>query len=236
MKTDEQCTTVLDGVHAEPTDPFALVGRLAVGVAHDINNYLAAAEVALAYAERAASGDARKDLRDVRESFDGVLRIARSLTSYARGAQPAPEPIELEPLIRRLLSVFGRVIPEGVRVIMEVGSDLPIVSGVVSELEQVVLNLVLNACDAMVWGGTLWIILLRAPGGQVRLEVADTGRGLTPEVIASDGPMSPSTKRGRIGSGLGLGIVRGLVERHGGTVELGRAAGGGTSVRVLLPA
>lgn len=237
MKTDELSATVLDAMNVEPpADPFALVGRLAVGVAHDINNYLAAAEVALAYAERAASGDSRRDLSDVRASFDGVLRIARSLTMYARGAQPAPEPIVVEALIRRLLAVFGRMIPEGVRVVMEVGSDLPTVTGVVSELEQVVLNLVLNACDAMVWGGSLWIILLRSPGGQLRLEFADTGPGVSSEVMQSGGPISPSTKHGRIGSGLGLGIVRQLVERHGGSVELGRAAGGGTSVRVLLPA
>ncbi|CAN5876905.1 hypothetical protein BH11MYX3_BH11MYX3_27620 [soil metagenome] len=235
MKTDELSVKVLEGVQAETSDAFALVGRLAVGVAHDINNYLAAAEVALAYAERAATGDSRNDLRDVRASFEGVLRIARSLTSYARGAHPAPERIELEPLIRRLLEVFGRVIPEGVRVIMEVGSDLPAVSGVASELEQIVLNLVLNACDAMTWGGTLWLILLRGPGGHLQLEVADTGRGLPREVINSEGPTTPSTKRGRTGGGLGLGIVRSLVERHGGTVELGRAPGGGTSVRVLLP-
>ncbi len=236
MKTEELSTTILAGAHVETGDPFALVGRLAVGVAHDINNYLAAAEVALSFVERGSTDDTRKDLRDVRASFDAVLRIARSLTSYARGAQPAPEPIELEALVRRLLDVFGRVIPEGVRVILEVGCDVPTVNGVASELEQVVLNLVLNACDAMVWGGTLWITLQRAPGGQLRLELSDTGCGISPEVATSGGAISPSTKHGRTGSGLGLGIVRALVARHGGNVELGRAAGGGSSIRVVLPA
>lgn len=219
----------------ETPDPMALIGRLAVGAAHDINNYLAAGEVALAFAERAAGEEMKKDLRQVRASFDGVARIARALTAYARGGQPGAEMVELEPLIRRVLESFGRIIPDGVRVVVETGSDLPAVRGVASELEQVVLNLVLNACEAMLWGGTLWIIVERGPGGHLRLEVADTGRGLPPEVKASAGSTSPSGKHARARNGLGLGIVRQVVERHGGTVELGRAVGGGTSVVILLP-
>ncbi len=235
-RLDDLTATILGVSHGQrPPDPFALVGRLAVGVAHDINNYLAAAEVALAFAERAAHEDSRKDLHQVRTSFDGILRIARSLTSYARGGQPTSEAVEIEPLVRRVLDAFGRTIPEGVRVIVEAGASVPTVRGVASELEQVVLNLVLNACDAMVWGGTLWLVIERGPAGHVRLEVSDSGRGLPPEVLASEGATSPSSKQGKYGGGLGLGIVRSIVERHGGSIELGRATGGGTSVKVLLP-
>jgi signal transduction histidine kinase len=219
----------------EQPDPMALIGRLAVGAAHDINNYLAAGEVALTFAERAAGEEMKKDLRQVRASFDGVARIARALTAYARGGQPNAELIEIEPLVRRVLESFGRVIPEGVRVVVETASELPTVRGVASELEQVVLNLVLNACEAMIWGGTLWVIIERGPGAHLRLEVVDSGRGLPPEVKDSDGTTSPSSKHGRTRVGLGLGIVRQVVERHGGSVELGRAVGGGTSVVILLP-
>ena len=219
----------------EQPDRMALIGRLAVGAAHDINNYLAAGEVALAFAERGASEDMKKDLRQLRASFDGVARIARALTAYARGGQPGAEPIELEALLRRVLESFGRIIPEGIRVVVETASELPAVRGVASELEQVVLNLVLNACEAMVWGGTLWLIVERGPGGHLRFEVADTGRGLPPEVKGSSGATTPSSKTARSSSGLGLGIVRQIVERHGGIIELGRAPGGGTSVVILLP-
>lgn len=216
-------------------DPFALVGRLAAGVAHDINNYLAAAEVSLALVERSMRDDPQRDLRQVRASFDAVTRIARSLTSYVRGGQPAACQVELEPLVRRTLAAFGSLVPDGVRVIVEAAGGIPAVHGVASELEQVILNLVVNACDAMAWGGTLWLILERGPGGYVRFEVADTGRGVPPEVAASTGPTAPSQKHGRAGGGLGLGIVRAIVDRHGGTFTLGRSAGGGTSVAVLLP-
>ena len=219
----------------EQPDPMALIGRLAVGAAHDINNYLAAGEVALAFAERAAGEEMKKDLRQVRASFDGVARIARALTAYARGGHPTATAIELEPLVRRVLESFGRIIPDGVRVVVETAGELPTVRGVASELEQVVLNLVLNACEAMVWGGSLWIVIERGPGGHIRLEVTDTGRGLPAEVTESGGATSPSSKHGRARGGLGLGIVRQVVERHGGTVELGRAVGGGTSVVILLP-
>lgn len=235
-KIEDLTATILGVSRTDPApDPFALVGRLAVGVAHDINNYLAAAEVSLAFAERAAREDLKRDLRQVRASFDGITRIARSLTSYARGSQPVAEQVEMEPLIRRTMESFGRIVPEGVRVILEAGGNVPAVHGVASELEQVVLNLVLNACDAMVWGGTLWLILERGPAGHVRLEVADTGRGLPPEVVASTGATSPSSKHGKAGGGLGLGIVRSIVARHGGSIMMGRSTGGGTSVTVLLP-
>ena len=235
-RIDELTATILGMSRSESApDPFALVGRLVVGVAHDINNYLAAAEVSLAFAERAAREDIKRDLRQVRASFDGITRIARSLTSYARGGQPVAEHVELEPLIRRTLEAFGRMVPDGVRVILEAAGNVPPVHGVASELEQVILNLVLNACDAMVWGGTLWLILERGPSGHVRLEVADTGRGLPPEVIASSGATSPSSKHGKACGGLGLGIVCAIVDRHGGSLTLGRSAGGGTRVAVLLP-
>jgi C4-dicarboxylate-specific signal transduction histidine kinase len=235
-RIDDLTAAILGVANAkEEVDPFALVGRLAVGVAHDINNYLAAAEVSLAFAERAARDDIKRDLRQVRASFDGITRIARSLTSYARGGQPVAEQIELEPLIRRTLDAFGRMVPEGVRVILEAAGNVPAVHAVASELEQVILNLVINACDAMVWGGTLWLILERGPGGNVRLEVADTGRGLPPEVLASTGATTPSSRHGKAGGGLGLGIVRAIVDRHGGSLTLGRSSGGGTSVAVLLP-
>ena len=79
------------------------------------------------------------------------------------------------------------------------------------------------------------LILERGPSGHVRLEVADTGRGLPPEVIASNGTTSPSSKHGKACGGLGLGIVRAIVDRHGGSLTLGRSAGGGTRVAVLLP-
>ncbi|MBA3464746.1 MAG: hypothetical protein H0T46_32735 [Deltaproteobacteria bacterium] len=227
----------MQGMTEEATpDPFALVGRLAVGAAHDINNYLVAGEVALAFAERSVGGEVKKDLRQVRASFDGVARIARALTSYARGGQPVADSVELEPLVRRVLEAFGRIIPDGVRVVVEAASNVPPIRGVASELEQVVLNLVLNACEAMIWGGTLWLVIEPGAAGHVRLEVADTGRGLPPAVAGSDGATTPSSKHARASKGLGLGIVRTVIERHGGTLELGRAVGGGASITILLPA
>ena len=217
-------------------DPFALIGRLAVGVAHDINNYLAAAEVALSFAERAANDEMKRDLRQVRASFDGITRVARSLTSYARGTRPTPEQLELELLIRRVFDAFGRMVPEGVRVIIESSEGAPLVRGVASELEQLVLNLVLNACDAMASGGTLWLVVERAGPGRLRLVVEDSGGGLPPGVVASVGATTPSSKVGRDGGGLGLGIVRAIVERHEGELELGPSPRGGSRIEITLPA
>lgn len=220
----------------EGSERYALLGRIAAGVAHDINNYLVAAEIALTYAERGTVAEARTDLRDVRASFDGIARLARSLTTYARGSAPTPEDLELAPLVQRTLDCFRRVIPEDVRIVIDVAPQITTVRGVASELEQLVLNLALSTCDAMPWGGTQWWFVDREGSHAIRLEVANSPLGPPADDGNGSGTLGASNRQARKGGGLGLGIVRSIVESHGGTLRAGRALGGGTKIVVVLPA
>jgi signal transduction histidine kinase len=214
-------------------DALQLLGRMTAGVAHDLNNYLSVLEVAFGRLRR---GSADPGLwAHVQAALDGSTRLTRSLLEQARGGATAPVEVDLLALVRRCVGVLGVVIPTSILVVIENGADLPPVRGVTSELEQVVLNLVLNACDAMPDGGELRI-RVRAPGPSVvRLEVVDTGVGLgaAPSI---DGMRGASSKAGRQGRGLGLGIVRAVVDRHRGVFDLKRRTGGGTVAVVLLPA
>jgi signal transduction histidine kinase len=203
-------------------DRLAMIGRLAAGVAHDLNNYLAVVDASFALRQR--RGDDRGE-NDAREAVRSATRLTRCLADYARGGEPEPAPVELGVLVRRVIDVFGRVIPAQVRLVLELDGSARPVRGVAAELEQLVLNLVLNACDAMSGGGELFIAV-RASGYAVVLEVADTGGGLTDDISSSDGVSSPSNKPGRGGSGLGLGIVRSVAERHRARLDLGAHATG----------
>jgi two-component system NtrC family sensor kinase len=226
-------TSALD----ERAQPFALIGRLSAGVAHDINNYLTAANVALAFAEHPTMPpEAREELGRARAAFGGISRLVDSLTTYARGGSPAPTALDLAELVRGTLDTFRHVVPHGVHVVVESEAGLPLVQGVRAELEQLVLNLVINACDAMPWGGKLWAIVERAGPGELRLEITDTGSGVIEEIVAGIGVTSPSNRHGATRAGLGLGVVRTVVDRHHGTLRIGRRNSGGTSVVVGLPA
>ena len=217
--------------------PFPLIGRLAAGVAHDINNYLSAATVSLALVEHASMpADAREELSRAREAFSGITRLVENLTLYARGGTPAPTSLDLPALVRATLETFRHAIRRGVQVIVETEVGLPLLQGVRGELEQLVLNLVINACDAMPWGGKLWVIVENGGPGELRLEITDTGSGVLEEVASSDGATSPSRQRPDRGTGLGLGVVRSVVARHHGTLRIGRRNSGGTSVVIGLPA
>lgn len=212
----------------ERAHPFALIGRLSAGVAHDINNYLTAANVSLAFAEHPTMPpEAREELGRARAAFGAISRLVESLTTYARGGSPAPTAIDLADVVRATLDMFRHVIPHGVNLVIESESGLPLVQGVRAELEQLVLNLVINACDAMPWGGKLWAIVERAGPGELRLEITDTGSGVIEPAMHAD-TRSPV--------GLGLGVVRTVVDRHHGTLRIGRRNSGGTSVVVGLPA
>jgi signal transduction histidine kinase len=214
-------------------DALQLLGRMTAGVAHDLNNYLAVLEVALGIL-RNRPGDATLWSR-AQAALDGATGLTRNLLEHARGGSTAPAPVDLIALVRRCVGVLGVVIPSSILVVVDTDAVVPPVRGVHSELEQVVLNLVLNACDAMPHGGELRV-MVRSPGPSVvRLEIADTGIGIG-AIKPPEGARGPSAKTGRRGRGLGLGIVRAAVDRHRGVFELKRRQGGGTIAAVLLPA
>jgi len=210
-----------------------MLGRIAAGVAHDLNNYLAIVDLSLTALQRGGAESAsRKEIADAREAVQSARRLTLGLLHYARGGVPAAQTIDLGVLVKHVLDLFERVIPEDVTLELQVDAKLPLTRGVAAELEQLVLNLAVNACDAMPRGGVLRVSVRASSETSVALEVTDTGCGLSEAYSHTEGPTSPSSKRGSEAGGLGLGIVRSVAERHGAALEIGPQSGGGTRIVV----
>ena len=217
----------------EDDDPLRLLGRITAGVAHDLGNYLSALAAVVALIDSAGADPAL--VARAAELVDHAGGITRSLIGYARGEAPAFEPVDLGPLVDRMLALLANVLPAGIAVRTDIAALVPAVRGAAVELEQLVLNLVLNAADAMPGGGELTVRVQPTGTAAVYLEVSDTGRGMPPEPGAADGGPAEPTLRGQR-AGLGLGIVRRVIARHGGSIRFApRGDRTGTIAWALLP-
>ncbi|MCK8784161.1 ATP-binding protein [Roseomonas sp. NAR14] len=224
------------------------LGQLSAGVAHDFANVLQATMGGLAAAEaRLHQPDrARQILRMTRDAVERGISLARRMLSFARKEATAPEAVEVAAVLDGLRELLGRVAGPGVRVVVEAPAALPAVSADRSQLDLVLLNLAINARDAMPRGGTLCVSAccvppeeearepgLRAP--HLRLAITDNGVGMPPEVLARAGEPFFTTKSRGQGTGLGLSMARGFCEQVGGALRIDSRVGEGTTVALLLP-
>jgi two-component system, cell cycle sensor histidine kinase and response regulator CckA len=227
------------------------VGRLAGGVAHDFNNLLV---VIIGYAEFAMDsvreGDPiRGDLEEIRKAGERAAALTRQLLAFSRRQLLKPEVISLNEVVRGMDGMLGRLIGEDIEFKTVLTDDLAPVLADPGQIEQVLMNLVVNARDAMPTGGTLTIAT--APGRPrdaqigraaergdewVVLSVADTGSGMDDATRAQIFEPFFTTKPQGEGTGLGLATVYGIVNQSGGTIALDTAPGAGTTFRVALPA
>ncbi|HTN52137.1 MAG TPA: ATP-binding protein [Anaeromyxobacter sp.] len=223
---------------AEHAERLAGVGRLVAGVVHELNNPLTAvtmySDVLL---EKLAArghdaGDVEK-LRAIKEAGQRIQRLARDLVAYARPGGAKIEAVDLAQVIDEAARMAKPAVKESGAVVERTLSEVPPVEGNRPSLVQVVLALVTNAAQAVPAGGKVTLGLALADGG-VRISVADSGPGMAPEVAARAFEPFFTTRPG-VGIGLGLPIVQGIVERHGGRVALDTAPGRGTTVSVTLP-
>jgi signal transduction histidine kinase len=225
---------------------LAAVGELAGQVAHEVNNPIAiiSAKARLLLRDGGAADPdrTRLEVTKIAELADRVARISQGLLSYCRPAPGARAMLDVSQSLRRALAyVESRVADAGVCVRDEIGADVPPVHANAAELEQVFLNLLLNALDAMPQGGTL-AVATRAerPAGRpaeaaVVISIADTGSGIADDLLHRVFEPFLTTKGGK-GSGLGLSICQGLVRSHGGDIRITSDVGRGTVVEVWLPA
>jgi signal transduction histidine kinase len=228
------------------TERLAAVGELAGQVAHEVNNPIAiiSAKVRLLLRDGGPELPPRAvaELTKVTELTDRVARIAQGLLSYCRPAPGVRTPLDVRVPVRRALAyVEPRAAEQHVLIRDEVPDGLPAVTANASELEQVFLNLFLNALDAMPDGGALRVTAgMESRGGadgrrRVVLEVADTGEGIPAELRQRVFEPFLTTKGGK-GSGLGLSICQGLINSHGGAIDIDSEPGAGTRVLLTLPA
>ncbi len=222
------------------------LGRLAGGVAHDFNNLLTAIS---GYGElllRRARGDekTRRAAREILKAADRAADLTHQLLAFSRRQAVEPKVVDLNECIRDLAGMLERVLGEDVRFHLDLAPESLRLKADPGQLEQVVLNLVVNARDAMASGGDLWVRTAGAaagpgqgapPGAYAVIEVADTGPGIPPEVLEHIFEPFFTTKGEDRGTGLGLSTVYGIVKQAGGVVRVETEPGRGTTFRVFWP-
>jgi PAS domain S-box-containing protein len=227
------------------------IGRLAGGVAHDFNNMLGviAGHAELALLDMAPSNPLHAELEAILSAARRSADLTRQLLAFARKQTVSPRVLDLNVTVTGMLRMLQRLIGEDVDLRWTPGSDLWLVEIDPSQVDQILANLAVNARDAMAGTGTLAITLENVsldeafcrvhvgflPGDYVRLEVSDTGAGMSPEVLAHAFEPFFTTKDATRGTGLGLATVYGIVTQNHGFIEADSQPGRGTTLRVWLP-
>jgi PAS domain S-box-containing protein len=226
------------------------VGRLAGGVAHSFNNLLAAialhAELLL---EARGSGEEQRHAMEIQKAGERAAALARQLLAFGRKQVLQPRALDVSREIAAMTPMLRRLIGEHIELETRLDAECGWIHGDLGQLEQVILNLVVNARDAMPDGGRLRIETSRAeaqdlnghfrplaPGPYVRIEVSDSGTGMDEEVRSRLFEPFFTTKDRDKGSGLGLATVYGIVQQSGGDVVVESAPGQGSSFLLYLPA
>lgn len=232
------------------TQRLESVGMLASGIAHDLNNIFAPILLSLELLKvKYPTADARKTLELIEQAGQRGAGIVRQVLTFARGLDGARAEVQPRHLIREIASMLKETLPRQIEVRVEGDRDLATVRADATQLHQVVLNLAINARDAMQGRGLLTLEARNvqldetaaarhpqlAPGPFVALTVTDTGTGIAPEVLEHVFEPFYTTKPRGEGTGLGLSTVYGIVKSHGGAVEVETEIGRGTTFRVLLP-
>lgn len=224
------------------------VGRLAGGIAHSFNNLLAAIafQCELLCDGMPPEDERRPHVEEIQRAGERAASLARQLLAYGRKQVLQPRVISLNQVIREMAPMLRRLIGEHIRLEVELDPADGAVHVDLGQLEQVFLNLAVNARDAMPAGGALWIAtqdVELAPGesaelpagSYVQLTVRDTGPGMAPEVLEHlFEPFFTTKERGK-GTGLGLATVHGVVHQSGGWIRVESEPGQGTRFVILLP-
>lgn len=226
-----------------------VLGTLAGGISHDFNNLLAIISGFCEMSMILASGDAKlgRYLREIHESTKRASALVRQILSFSRKPEDGARQVNLNQLVDDIVRLLRETFPRDIELAVETAPNLPAVRADANQIQQIVMNLCVNARDAMAGGGRLSLRTgtrngaeLAAQGGDphgryVTLEVADTGCGMTPEVKSRIFEPFFTTKDKNTGTGLGLSVVFGIVAAHGGLIDVRTAPGQGTAFLVHLP-
>lgn len=217
-------------------EKLGTVGKLVGGIAHDFNNRLA---IIMGYGDLLCTGLASDDpLRHhatmVLESAKGAAQLTRQLLAYGRRQVLKPVSVDLNEMVERMRRLLRSVVDDRIEIIVSANARSPVFADP-GQLEQVILNLALNARDAMPAGGRLSLSTADAPDDMVALTVHDTGTGIADDVLPHIFEPFFTTKELGQGTGLGLAMVDGIVRQSGGSTNVESHPGTGTTFTVLLP-
>jgi signal transduction histidine kinase len=215
----------------------AELGTLAASMAHEIgtpmNVILGRAEQLM---QRTDDEMMKKGLAVITAQVERITRLMNQLLTFARRGPPNFRPVDLRDVVKNCLdAVEERLSHNNVQVVSEHDEELPHIHGDSDLMMQVLLNLVLNAVQAMPERGTLRVAAARDGEQHVRLTVADTGHGIPPDVLPKIFEPFVTTKERGKGTGLGLTVVFGIVQEHGGSITVDSTPGQGTTFTLLLP-
>ena len=225
----------------ERSQKMQVVGQLAGGIAHDFNNLLTAVLVNgnLAIRQLDDAHPAKHMVREMIAAAELSAALTKQLLTFSGRRKLDTQTLDLSELAKRMVGMLRRTIPENVSIEVVHGDEPVCTRADPGQIEQVLLNLCVNARDAMPKGGHLTIetasVTLRDEA-HAMLVVRDDGVGMTPQQRERIFEPFFTTKRGGHGTGLGMAVVYGIVERHGGVIQVESIMGEGTTVRVYLPA
>jgi len=224
------------------------LGTLAGGIAHDFNNIIA---VINGYAELALlnpgdAGTLHKSVREIKRAAQRASGLVRQILTFSRKAEVRFAPLDLNQHSRDLVALLAETFPRNITFHFALEEQLPPLFADQNQLQQIVLNLCVNARDAMPGGGTISLTTTRVDGASLPaglqpsrayacLAVSDTGTGMSPEVRARIFEPFFTTKAVNQGTGLGLAVVYGIVASHEGTIEVESEPGVGSTFKVYLP-
>jgi signal transduction histidine kinase len=225
------------------------LGVLAGGIAHDFNNLLTVVLASASLLQTEVSGSALEDLDAITGAAQRGRDLTRQLLALSRASVLNLRPLDVNARLGELLVMLRRILPETMEIDLVPGASLPLVEGDAVELDQVFMNLCINARDAMPHGGRLTIETMQVlvngqyaqshpwakPGRYVLVSVTDNGMGMPPDVVGRIFEPFFSTK-GQAGTGLGLAVAYGIIRQHGGMLHVYSEPGVGTSFKVYLPA
>jgi two-component system NtrC family sensor kinase len=235
----EQRTAELKAMqtHLIQSEKLAGVGKLAAGVAHEINNPLTCVltNSSLILSDLPPDDPRREDLQTIVDETLRCRKIVKGLLDFARQTKPQKQTISLNKVAEDVLSlVKNQASFQNISIRTELDNDVPPVLADADQMRQVVLNIILNAADAMPQGGTLRVrSCLEPESSRVMLKISDTGPGVPAEI--QNRLFEPFFTTKKTGTGLGLAIAYGIMERHKGELKLESSSGHGTTISVILP-
>jgi len=228
------------------------IGRLAGGVAHDFNNLLTAitGNADLAMLKAGEDSEVSHELLEIQQTSERAGNLTRQLLAFSRRQVVSARLVDLNTILGEMGGMLGRIIGEHIELHLALADDLPMVKVDPAQMEQVVVNLAVNAADAMPGGGELTIRTEKvhleaehlsdpsqmAAGDYVQLTVVDTGVGMEPEVRERIFEPFFTTKKGGKGTGLGLATVYGIVKQSEGDIQVLSRTGEGSTFHIYLPA
>ncbi len=219
-------------------DKLSSIGLLAAGVAHEVNTPLAVISTYAQMLAKQMAEDAPQKtiiLDKIAKQTFRASEIVNSLLNFSRTSSTSFGDVNLNKVIQETLSLLEHQLQKtGVQVRNELDASLPPIHGNTGKLQQVFLNLFLNARDAMSSGGTLEVRTWR-DGGVVKVDVADSGHGIAPEHLRRIYDPFFTTKGAQKGTGLGLSVTYGIIQEHGGSIEVTNRPDGGARFRLELP-